>query len=154
MAATARLDGTPMGRQAGLHEDLRREEEVKGSSERGFGLVFAAFFCIVGAVKAWNGSPWSLAWFGAAVAVALAAFLVPRTLAPANRLWMKFGLLLFRIVNPVVMLLVYLICIVPIGVGMRLFGRDPMRRRFEPGSASYWIRRDPPGPLESMKNQF
>lgn len=138
-----------------LHEDLRREDEVKTSSDRGFGLVFAAFFAIVGAIKLWGESWWSLAWFGAAAAVLLLAFAAPRLLAPFNRLWTRFGLLLFRVVNPLVMLLVYAICILPMGVTMRLFGWDPMRRRFDPAARSYWIPRDPPGPAGgSMKNQF
>ncbi|MFC3230493.1 SxtJ family membrane protein [Marinibaculum pumilum] len=142
-------------KQENLHEDLRREEEVKGSSNRGFGQVFAAFCAIVAAFKGWHESIWALAWLAAAIGFLAAAYLAPALLAPLNRLWTKFGLLLFRIINPVVMFLVYLICIVPMGVVMRLFGWDPMRRRFDPEAGSYWIPRDPPGPpADSMKNQF
>lgn len=138
-----------------LHEDLRREEEVKGSSDRGFGLVFAAFFAILTALKLWQESWWALAWGAAALATLAVAYVAPQILGPFNRLWTRFGLLLFRIVNPIVMFLVYAACIVPMGVAMRLFGWDPMRRKFDPAASTYWIMRDPPGPPgSSMKNQF
>lgn len=145
----------PVRRSAGLHEDLRREEKVAGSSDRSFGLVFTALFAIIGLVKLWLGSMWSLPWFAAAAVVLAIALARPGLLAPFNRLWTRFGLLLFAVINPVIMLLIYLVCFVPMGMMMRLFGWDPMRRRFDPAADSYWIRRDPPGPAgESMKNQF
>ncbi len=143
-----------MKNAAGLHEDLRREEKVEGSSNRGFGLVFAVVFAIVGVLKAWNESIWSLAWLAAAAAMLGIAFFLPAVLTPFNRLWTRFGLLLFRIVNPVVMFLVYIICIVPMGVVMRAFGWDPMRRKFDPAAGSYWIHRGADAAPGSMKNQF
>lgn len=145
----------PARQSSGLHEDLRREEKVEGSSDRSFGLVFAGVFTIVGVVKLWLGSMWSLPWFAAAALVLAIAFARPALLAPFNRLWTRFGLLLFRIINPVIMLLIFVVCFVPMGVVMRLFGWDPMRRRLDPDASTYWIPRDPPGPAgESMKNQF
>lgn len=145
----------PARQSAGLHEDLRREEKVEGSSNRGFGLVFAGVFTIVGIVKLWLGSLWCLPWFAAAAVILAIAFTQPALLAPFNRLWTRFGLLLFRIINPLIMLLIFVVCFVPMGVVMRQFGWDPMRRRLDPDASSYWIPRDPPGPPgESMKNQF
>lgn len=153
-ARSAQREGRRVKRD-NLHEDLRREEEVTGSSDRGFGLVFAAFFAILAALKLWHESWWALAWAAAAAAALAAAYAAPGLLGPFNRLWTRFGLLLFRIVNPLVMFLVYAICMVPMGVAMRLFGWDPMRRKFDPAAQSYWIPRDPPGPPGgSMKNQF
>ena len=68
---------------------------------------------------------------------------------------MKFGLLLAAIISPVMLGLVFYLCITPIGFLMRLFGKDPLRLRLEPEADTYWIRREPPGPPpESLKNQF
>jgi len=72
-----------------------------------------------------------------------------------NRAWMKLGLLMFKVVNPVVLVLIYGVAMVPIGLLMRLTGRDPLRLKLDPAADSYWIPRDPPGPApETMINQF
>jgi hypothetical protein len=76
-------------------------------------------------------------------------------LAPLNRLWFRVGLLLNRIINPLVMGLLFFACVVPIGLLLRLLGKDPLRLRFDPAAPSYWIVRTPPGPPpQNMKNQF
>jgi hypothetical protein len=83
------------------------------------------------------------------------ALVAPKLLAPLNKLWMKLGLLLGKIVNPIVMGLLFFLTITPIGLLMRWMGKDQLRRGFDKRSASYWIERRPPGPPpESMKNQF
>lgn len=135
--------------------ETQREEELKLSSERSFGIVMAAFFAIVGGFPLlyWNAPRWwSLA---IAAGFAVLAFAKPSILAPANRLWMRFGLLLHTIVNPVIMALVFFVTVVPIGVAMRLMGKDLLRLRLDRETPSYWIERRPPGPApDSMKNQF
>jgi hypothetical protein len=59
------------------------------------------------------------------------------------------------VVSPLVLGAVYFLLIAPVGIGMRLFGRDALNRRFVRSQRSYWIERDPPGPPpSSLKNQF
>ena len=139
----------------GLHEDLARDEEVIGASDRGFGLTLAAVCGLVGAVRLGFGYDHAVWWLGAA-AVALGFALVrPTALAPLNRVWLRLGLLLYKVVNPVVMGLVFFTTVVPIGLVMRALGKDPLRLKRDPDAASYWIARDPPGPApDTMKNQF
>lgn len=138
-----------------LHENIRREHEVVGSSDRNFGLTFSAFFAILAGLSFWRaGERWPY-WLGAAAAIALVALVVPKLLAPLNKAWTKLGLLLFKVVNPIVMFVLFAITIVPIGLIRRALGHDELNLRFDPQAASYWIPRDPPGPApESMKNQF
>ena len=138
-----------------LHEDIRREHEVVGSSDRSFGLTFAGFFAILAGLSWWRaGERWPY-WLGAAAAFALVALVVPKLLAPFNKAWTKLGLLLFKVVNPVVMFLLFATTIVPFGLIRRALGKDSLRLRFDPDAPSYWIPREPPGPApESMKNQF
>jgi hypothetical protein len=144
-----------LGTSASLHEDLRREREVQGSTDRGFGIVFAVFTAGVAGLGFWRGTAHWPYWAGASGAFLAAALLFPRVLAPANRAWTRLGLLLFRVVNPIVMFVLYTTTIVPVGLLMRLSGRDPLRLRFDAAAPSYWIDREPPGPApESMKNQF
>lgn len=140
---------------AGLHESFEREEENLGSTDRGFGQVFAGFFAIVAALKWWFGNalwPW---WLAGAVVFLVLAYAAPKVLAPLNRLWTKLAMLLYKIVNPLTMGFLFFLVMTPMGVVMRAFGKDFLRRRRAPEAKSYWIAREPPGPApDSMKNQF
>ena len=137
------------------HERLTGDEPVQGGSDRGFGAVFAFVFVAVGLFPLLNGGPpraWAL---GVAVALLLAALVKPALLAPFNRVWFKFGLLLQRVVNPLVMAVIYFAVATPTGLVMRALGKDPLRLKRDPDADSYWIHRDPPGPeRESMRHQF
>jgi hypothetical protein len=69
--------------------------------------------------------------------------------------WHRLGLLLFAVVSPIVMGVVFYTTVVPIGLLMRLVGKDPLRLKFDRAARSYWIERDPPGPAGAqMKKQF
>jgi hypothetical protein len=137
------------------HEDFSRQEEITPSSDRSFGLVIAIFFLILGIWPLVHAEPvrwWAL---GAAAVFAVLALLWTAALAPLNKLWTKLGLLLYRIVSPIVLGLLFYLTVTPIALLMRLLGKDPLRLRRDPDGASYWVIRTPPGPTpESMKNQF
>ena len=137
------------------HERLTDSQEIQGSSDRSFGVVMAIFFAIVGLWPLLSGG--APRWWSMALVAALAAIAIvrPALLAPLNRLWLKFGLLLNRIVSPLIMGLLFYGMVTPYALVMRLAGKDPLRLRFDPAAKSYWIERDPPGPApESMKHQF
>ncbi len=140
--------------QNGFHEAISREHEIKGGSNRSFGIVFCVVFVIVGLWPLMSGEAprwWSLA---IAAVFLLLAFVAPAVLAPLNRLWTKLGLLLSKIVNPVIMAILFFIVMTPIGLMLRLAGKDPLRLK-DSNASSYWIVRDPPGPKpETMKDQF
>jgi hypothetical protein len=82
------------------------------------------------------------------------AWLKPSSLQPLNRLWMKLGLLLHKIVNPIVMGLLFYGTIWPTGLVMRMRGRDLLRLKREPASDTYWIARAPGPQPETMRDQF
>src|SRR5215467_14208550 len=137
------------------HEFQARDEVVKISSERSFGLVFAGFFALLGALSLYNGGTRWHYWLPLAVLFAALGYAAPSVLAPLNRLWAKLGLLLHLVVGPLILGMLFYVCITPIGFLMRLAGKDPMRRTFEPAAKSYWIVREPPGPEpQTFKNQF
>lgn len=144
-----------MAKESATHEDLRREHTIKTSSDRAFGFVFAAVFAVIGLWPLLGGDGvrvWALA---VAVVFLAAGAVFPRVLAPLNRVWTKLGLVLHHVVNPLVMGLLFYFVVTPVGLLMRLFGKDPLRLRLEPQARSYWIERRPPGPApETMKNQF
>ncbi len=132
-----------------------REEKIEGSSDRMFGLLFAAIFAVLALWPLLHGEKirfWALSVGGVFLVLALAS---PRALSRMNREWMRFGLLLNRIVSPVAIGVVYYLTLVPMGLAMRAFGKKPLRLGFDPAAASYWIPREPPGPdPQTMKDQF
>ncbi len=122
---------------------------------RSFGLLFAGIFALASAYLFSRGSSW--AWVSGAVATGLvfAAIVAPERLHSANLLWLRLALLLGRIVNPVVMAVMFFGIITPIGWLMRAFGKRPLSLDFDRAAASYWIVRRPPGPArETMRSQF
>lgn len=139
-----------------MHEHKPRQiAPVEGSSDRSFGLVFTVFFLIIGLLPALHGDAprmWALAF---ATAFLVAALVIPSVLAPLNRLWAKFGLLLHSIASPVALGILFYGVVTPTGLLRRLFAKDPLRLRLDKNAESYWIVRTPPGPTaESLKNQF
>jgi len=139
-----------------MHEDFTRAPVVEGSSDRSFGLVMAAFFALVAVLPALRGPISSIRWWAAALAAAFLALalLWSEGLRPLNRLWLKLGLLLSKIISPIVLALLFCAIVTPVGLLMRALGKDPLRLRRQ-GAASYWILRQPPGPAPgSMKDQF
>jgi predicted membrane metal-binding protein len=139
-----------------MHEDLQRREKFKGSSDRSFGLVFAAVFALAAFLPLLR-APHQPRWWAAIIAIGfgLVALLWPKRLAPLNRLWLKFGLLLHAVVSPVVLGLIFYVAIVPVGFLKRIFGNDSLRLKADRTVNSYWIERDPSNSaLSSMKRQF
>lgn len=138
-----------------FHESLSDRAPVKGSSNRGFGLVFAAVFAVIALVPLLHGEGARLWSLGLAVVFLGAALFAAHVLAPLNRLWTRFGLLLHGIVNPIVMGLLFFLTVTPMGLIMKALGKDPLRLQFDRAARSYWIERRPPGPPpDSMRQQF
>lgn len=143
-------------RDQGTLADLTAHaSEPQGGSSRGFGIVFAIVFAIIAAWPLMKGGPVRL-WAAAGAAIfLLLAFAAPRLLTPLNKVWMAFGLLLGRIISPIMLFVVYVIAVVPTGLILRLRGKDPLHRRFDPAASSYWVHRVPPGkPDATMSRQF
>lgn len=140
---------------AGLHERFDRDEAMRAPSPRRFGLTMAVVFCLFFALAAYH-QHWVKALFLLAIAALFlfTALFSPSRLSALNHGWMRFGLLLHRITNPIVMALIYLLAIVPVGLLLKLFGKDPLRRAFQPDAPSYWIPREPGPTSDTMRNQF
>jgi hypothetical protein len=138
-------------------EQSKREHAIEGSSDRVFGLLFAVIFSGIGLWPLWHGAIgdvrlWALVVGGLFLVLALA---LPQALSGLNRFWMQFGLLLNRIVSPLAIGVVYYLALVPTSLLMRVFGKLPLQRKYDPEVSSYWIVREPPGPdPKSMNDQF
>jgi predicted membrane metal-binding protein len=136
-------------------ENSVREERIEGSSDRNFGLLFAAIFAGFALWPLLQGGKIHLWALLAGAVFLLLALVWPRALSGINRGWMRFGLLLNRIVSPLAIGVVYYLTLVPMGLVMRALGKNPLRLNFDREAASYWIVREPPGPdPKSMNDQF
>jgi Saxitoxin biosynthesis operon protein SxtJ len=137
------------------HEDLTREQFVEGSSDRSFGLVISAAFLLIGLGPLRHGH--APRWWALAIACVLALVAVskPSLLAGANRLWMKLGVLLGKVVSPIALGILFYGVFTPLAAVIRLTGKDPLRLKLDRAADSYWITRKPPGPApDSMTHQF
>lgn len=137
------------------HEKIVQDHHVEPGSDRSFGLIVGSVLILIGCYQ-WLIDLAMFPWFlsGGLLLTAL-GLMVPRWLHPANVAWTHLGLLLGRIVTPVVMLIVYVVSIIPTGLLLRAAGKDPLKLKRRPEETTYWIARQPPGPQpESLENQF
>ena len=142
-------------KKTSLHENLQRRQHAKVSSERSFAFVFAGVFFIVGLLAFKTSQDLSYIASGVGTFFLLCGVIYPKILRPLNIMWFKIGVCIFKITNPIIMGMLFFTTIVPLGLVMRLAGKNLLSLRKEPNSKTYWVVRDPPGPdPTSMKNQF
>jgi hypothetical protein len=129
-------------------------DAIPGKTLRSFGLLTGTIWAVIGLwPMVWRGQPARL-W-----ALALAALLVggalvwPAGLRHPYRGWMAIGHALGWINSRILLSLVFYLVVTPMGFVMRLSGRDPMRRAFDPNTATYRIPREP-RPGDHMRRQF
>jgi hypothetical protein len=141
----------------GTHEEFSRDYAVEAASNRRFGLVVGAILLAFGAIRTWlHGEVGHLAGVlgGVGLLLMLAALVKPDLLEPVHRGWMKLGMVLHKVTNPLFLGAMYAIAIVPTGLLMRVFGADPMGMRRKRGG-SYWTTRDKGGSTaQSLENPF
>jgi hypothetical protein len=127
----------------------------KIGSERNFGITFGVVSGLFGLWPLLSGGsvrPWLLVLSFIFFCLAI---VVPRSLAVFNKLWFRFGLLLGKVITPIVMAFLFFTTITPLAFILRLAGKDLLRLRFEPDAISYWQPRIPTDPSrESFKDQF
>jgi predicted membrane metal-binding protein len=133
--------------------DVEEHDTLRAGSDRSFGLVFAAVFLAIALWPLINGD--GVRWWSATVSAAFAiiAIVLPAILGPLNRLWFRFGLILGRLVSPVVMAIIFFVTVTPTALIFKLMKKDPLALRKLPDAASYWVNRDDSAD-SSMKNQF
>ena len=97
---------------------------------------------------------WTIIFIFLATLFALLALIAPARLALLNKLWFQLGLFLGRVVNPIVLGVIFFMFITPVAIITKLFGRDELLINKRTVS-TYWLERKPIGPKpESFKNQF
>ena len=115
-----------------------------------FGILFFIFFLIVGLYPLISHKPIRI-WFVIISLVFLIITIIkPNLFTFLNKLWIKFGILLGKIISPIVMGLVFFFVVTPIGIFIKILKKDVMG--LKRGETSYWITRE--DKIQSMKKQF
>ena len=127
------------------------KKQIEISSNRSFGIVFFVFFLIV---SVWpiqydgNIRIWSLI---VSVIFLLLGIANSNILTPLNKLWFKFGLLLGKIISPIVMGVIFFLVVTPTGLIMRILGKDLLNLK-KNNFKTYWVAKN--NENNNMKNQF
>ena len=137
------------------HEFGATAHAVETSSDRSFGLVFAAAFTLIAAYLAWHGNARWPALLAPAPVFLILALMRPALLAPLNWVWTKVGLLMGAVVAPIVMAFIYFALITPMALIARLVGKDFLGLRRDPAAPTYWLPRlDDDQTPERLRDQF
>ena len=128
-----------------------KNTEIKISSNKSFGVVFFIVFLIVSIYPLINNGElriWSLI---TAIIFLILGLINSKVLTPLNKLWIKFGLLLGKVISPLIMGIIFFLVVTPTALIMRIIGKDLLNLKFN-NKKSYWIEKT--GPKSKMKNQF
>lgn len=129
---------------------------LKLPSERRFGLMLTVAFAILGSYGIFRHRSWiaNVTCLVASGVFGLLTLAIPRILVPLNRAWFHLSELLGKIVNPIVLGIIFFGILTPISLVTRLFGRDELRLKRR-AVQSYWVDRDQTDSAShSFKNQF
>ena len=128
-----------------------KNQKIKIGSNKSFGIVFCIIFLIITFWPLLNGNEinyWSLA---ISIVFLILGLANSKILTPLNKLWFKFGLLLGKIVSPLIMGIIFFFVVTPTAFIMRIIGKDLLNLKFN-NKKTYWIEKT--DPKSKMKNQF
>ena len=130
---------------------MKNLKKEKNKSNKSFGIVFFIFFLIIALWPLMNDGEiriWSIIL---ALLFLILGLINSKILTPLHRLWIKLGYFLGYFVSPIIMGIIFFLIISPVGIIMRLFGKDTLMKKYSKKS-TYWIQREKK--INSMKKQF
>tara|TARA_A100001388_G_scaffold212993_1_gene163406 strand:- start:58 stop:444 length:387 start_codon:yes stop_codon:yes gene_type:complete len=126
-------------------------KDIQISSNRSFGIVFFIVFLIIAFYPLLGSNEiriWSIL---VSIVFLILGLLNSKILTPLNNIWFKFGLVLGKIISPIIMAIIFFFVVSPIGLFMRLIKKDLLNLKYNKNK-SYWIEKNEP--VSKMKNQF
>ncbi len=122
---------------------------------RKFGITMAVAIAVLGGLLLWRGHWQPAYFFWVAGAFLVLALVAPVVLRPIQRAWMAFAIVLGWVMTRVILVVLFYVGITPIALIARLVGKRFLDLGFEPGRASYWIKRPAPDRgKERYQSQF
>ena len=131
---------------------MSSKSKIKMSSNRSFGLVFFVVFLILGLWPITNGEETRIWLVAISLIFLILGMMKSKFLTPLNKLWFKLGMQLGNIVGFIVMGVVFFLFVTPIGIFMRILGKDLINIKHDRRKETYWIKRTTS--IGSMKRQF
>ena len=127
------------------------ENKIKIGTNRSFGIVFFVFFLIISLYPLLNENEVRLWALIISIIFLVLGLINSKILSPFNKIWNRFGILLGKIVSPIVMGIVFFLVVTPISIIMKIFGKDILNIK-KNNKETYWIEKSEP--KSKMKNQF
>ena len=127
------------------------KETIQIGSNKSFGIVFFVVFLLISLYPLTNVGEIKLWSLIISFIFLILGLLNSKILAPLNKIWFKFGILLGKIVSPLIMGAIFFLVVTPIGIILRLMGKDVLNLKYNKNK-SYWIENS--SPKSKMKNQF
>ena len=128
-----------------------RKNKIKMGSNKSFGIVFFVVFLIIAFWPFANLTSFKIWPLIISIIFLILGLMSSKILSPLNKIWFKFGILLGSIVSPIVMSIIFFVIITPIGIIMKMLGKDLLNKKYNKQN-SYWIIKD--NSKNSMKRQF
>ena len=127
------------------------QKSIKLPSNRNFGIVFFLVFLIIGFWPLINTEEVRIWAIIISLIFLLLGLINSKLLNPLNQVWFKFGVLLSKIISPIVMGAIFFLVVTPIGLLMKIFKKDLLNLKLNKDK-SYWIKKTDSN--SNMKNQF
>ena len=126
-------------------------DNIKIGSNRNFGIVFFILFLLIALYPSINSEGIRMWAVILSLIFLFLGLLDSKVLTPLNKIWFKFGILLGRVISPLIMGVIFFFVVTPIGLIMRILGKDVLNLKYN-SNKTYWIEKT--GPKSKMKNQF
>jgi large-conductance mechanosensitive channel len=140
------------------HESFRDQELTKAGTDRAFGCAVGSILMLIGATKAFVAGaalPIASLIFVAGSVLLLLGIVAPARLSTLNKVWFKIGAVIAKVVNPIILAILFFFVVTPMALVMRMMGKRPLHLAPDRSAATYWINRGPPeGGASSMRRQF
>ena len=118
-------------------------------------MVMAAACFIIAGLGYLSGTSYWFVWSAGFLVFVLTTWLQPALLSPLNQFWFRLGLVMHRVVNPIVMGLLFFLVITPAGFLLRACGKNVLELKFQRAAPSYWIpRNERRSQQDSMTTQY
>jgi hypothetical protein len=141
-----------------LHEDYHDKEPTEAGSDRGFGCTVGSILIAIGVIKALVAgavSPIACLILAAGAVLLLLGVVAPSRLSTLNKLWLRVGTAIGKVVNPIILAVLFFLVVTPMAFLMRIVGKRPLRLAPDQTASTYWIEREPStGESSSMRRQF
>ena len=135
------------------HESYDRKEKIKLPSDKNFGFTFTVVFFILAVAPILISARTRFIFLIVCSIFLACSLLKPEALNLVNYLWARFGLLLNRLISPVILSLLFCVAFVPMSLLLKIFQKDILSLKLNKKAGSYWID-SPQTDLTSMKDQF